>query len=534
MATPITTVLHRVEQTEATEVEVLILGAGVSGIAAAVACLRAGHDDVVIVERAHDVGGTWLHNTYPGCAVDIPTQVYSFSYAPNPDWSRFYAPQREILDYLRRVADDFGVRPKLRLGTELLAATWDERAQRWQVRTSDGDYRARTFVSAPGPLHEPFVPDLPGLDTFTGRRFHSAQWPADLDLAGQRVVVLGTGPSALQFVPAIQPEVASLHLLQRTAAWVVPKVDWRTTRLERSLLRHVPGASRVTRALVWAFMDAFFSLMIHHPRAAQALAPVGRWHLRRAIDDPTTRELLTPDYTPTCKRLGLSNDYYRALGQPNVAVRGATVDEVRPGAVVTSAGEVIEADVLIFGTGFRTVQTHPINDRIVGRAGHTLQQEWRGNPTAYLGTTVAGFPNAFFMFGPNAGTLSGFAMAEAQAIYLVGALDAMRRADLGVVDVLPDRQDAFVADADRRLAGTTWAAGGCASYYLSHEGARVTLPWPRSMTALRRHLRRFDVAAYRCVPDVGPAAPATVGAAAAVGRIGSEGRRGDDRERGAS
>lgn len=493
------------------DVDVLILGAGVSGIAAAAGCLRAGIDEIVVVDRAAAVGGTWLHNVYPGCAVDIPTHVYSFSWAPNPEWSRVFAPQAEIRDYLEQVVSDFAVRPKLQLNTEILEVRWDEPSQRWLVETTGGLYRAKAFVSAAGPLHEPIIPRLPGLDSFQGERFHSSAWPQDLDLTGKRVVVVGTGASAVQFVPAIQPQVASVTVLQRTPSWVVPKADWPISETQKDLLRRYPFLMKVARIAMWAFMDGFFLIATRHPRAARGLAPIAKWHMRRSIDDPGTVEALTPDYAPTCKRLGLSNDFYRAFGQPNVQLVTSPAAEIRAHSVVTADGREIAADVLIFGTGFHTLQTHPANRRITGRGGRTLEECWDGNPTAYMGTTVTGFPNAFFMFGPNIGTLSGFVMAEAQTDYLVGALKAMRRNGLGVIDVRPEAQRDFVQRCDRRLRKSTFLRGGCSSYYLSQDGSRVSLAWPWSMTSLRRRLARFDLAPYDTEPAVAASAAAHPG-----------------------
>jgi cation diffusion facilitator CzcD-associated flavoprotein CzcO len=492
---------HRLPAADATgepraqDLEVLILGAGVSGIAAAIGLRQAGFEDFVIVERGGSVGGTWHHNTYPGCACDIPSHLYSFSYALNPEWQRVFATQPEIEAYILRVAAEYDLAAHLSAQTELLDARWDDPEQRWIVRTTRGTYRARTFIIGAGPLHEPIIPDLPGLSSFRGELFHSSRWPADLDLSGRRVVVVGTGASAIQFVPEIQPHVEHLTILQRTPSWVMPKLDWRTSRLERRLLRRLPFLMRGMRLAQWAPMDLGFLLMTRHPRWARLASVIGRLHMRRAIKDRDLRRRLTPDYAVTCKRLGLSNNFYPALAQPNVAVLTSPASEIREASVVTADGTVCAADTIILGTGFHVLTHHPVADRIRGRDGRTLAETWNGSPKAYMGTTMAGFPNAFMMFGPNAGTLSGFVMAEAQTDYVIGAITAMRREGLTSIDVRPEEQEAFVQEVDRVLEGSTFLAGGCNSYYLDDTG-RVALAWPWTMTALRRRLARFDLRPY--------------------------------------
>lgn len=491
---------------EVRDVDVVILGGGLCGMAVAIALGRAGIDDVVIVERAPKFGGTWTHNRYPGCAVDIPSHVYSYSFALRADWSRVFAPQPELEAYLDGVAADFGLHAKLAANTEVLEASWDEGAQRWLVRTTGRTYRARAYVSAAGPLHEPIIPDLPGRGKFSGEMFHSAHWPEHADLAGKRVVVIGTGASAIQFVPAIAPVVAHMTVLQRTPSWVLPKMDWRVSRLERRLLRAFPPLRRLARLAIWGPMDAGMVLALHRRWMAGVLAAFGRFNIRRAIADRDLRRSLTPDYATTCKRLGLSNDFYPALARPNVELVTSPAAEIRERSVVTADGREIDADVIILGTGFRTLQHHPANERIRGRDGRTLAEVWRGCPTAYLGTTVHGFPNAFVMFGPNVGTLSGFVMAEAQAGYVVGAVRALLDGGVGSIDVRQEAQDAFVREVDERMVGTTFLSG-CSSYYLDDSG-RVALAWPWSMARLRRRLAHFDISAYEVRAAVAEAAPA--------------------------
>lgn len=481
-------------------VEAFVLGAGVCGVAAAIRMQDEGLTDIVIADRAPDIGGTWHHNTYPGCACDIPSHLYSFSFAPNPDWSRIYSPQAEIKNYLRDVADEFGVSRFMRFGVEVLRADWNSRTARWDIVTSAGDFHAQFFVIAAGPLHAPMIPDLPGIDSFEGTSFHSSTWPADLDVEGLDVVAIGTGASAVQFVPAVQPAARSVKLVQRTPSWVFPKPDWEVSGLHKRLLRLIPGGTKLERWGWWALMDFFLSLVTSNVRIARMMGAIGRWHIRRHIADPATREALTPKYAVGCKRLCFSNDYYRAIAQPNVELVTSPAVKVGPRSVVTADGRELPADVIVYGTGFHTLQNHPVNGIIRGRDGRSLDEVWQGSPTAHMGTTVPGFPNAFVMFGPNVGTLSGFVMAEAQADYLAGALQAVREEGLAGLDMTEVAHEGFVRAADETLATSVWALGGCDSYYLSTDGRRrVSLPWPHSMTALRRRLRRFDGHSYERV-----------------------------------
>jgi cation diffusion facilitator CzcD-associated flavoprotein CzcO len=494
---------------EARSVEVLILGAGVSGIAAGVGLRRAGIEDFVIIDRAAALAGTWHHNRYPGCAVDVPTHVYSFSFAPNPEWSRFFGEAREVEGYLNSVARDHGLHEKVLLETELHEAAWSEDDQRWHIQTTAGEFRARAFVIAPGPLHEAVTPNLPGLERFEGQSFHSSRWPADADLEGRDVVAIGTGASAIQFLPAIQPEVRSLTVLQRTPSWVMPKPDWRIRGWEKRMLRRFPFLTRLVRWGTWAAIDAGVVVLTRHPRIARLSSLMSRVHMRRSISDPEVRRALTPDYAPTCKRIGLSNDYFRTFAQPNVELVTSAAAEVRTGSVVTTDGREIPCDTIIYGTGFHTLPHHPINGRVRGKDGRTLAEVWNGCPTAYLGTTIAGFPNAFFMFGPNIGTVSGFVMAEAQTDYLVGAVKVLQREGVSSLDVRREALESFVSECDAVLENTTFVKGGCTSYYLDERG-RAALVWPWTMARMRRRLKRFDESAYEVRRGAPAPAPATV------------------------
>jgi cation diffusion facilitator CzcD-associated flavoprotein CzcO len=477
----------------------VILGGGVCGVGAGITLKRDGIEDFVILERARQLGGTWHHNTYPGCAVDIPSHLYSFSFALNPAWKRTFAEQPELHEYVVRTAERFGIPAHTRFDTEVLDARWDADEQRWQIETSQGRYTSRFLIVAAGPLHEPEIPDLPGLSSFRGEMFHSSSWRHDIDLSGKRVAVIGNGASAIQFVPAIQPQVAKLTVFQRTPSWVMPKIDWRTTRLERWAMRRIPGLIRLARLAEWAPVDLLL-LTVRHPRIARMAHGIARLNIRRGISDRELRRKVTPDYTIACKRTGVSNDYYPALAQPNVELVASAVSEVREHSLLAADSTEHEADLIIFGTGFKVLTDHPVATRIRGRSGESLAAYWDGSPRAYNGTTIAGFPNLFMLFGPNIGTASGFVMAEAQLAYIAGALREARRRGLGSVEVRESVQQAFVREMDEALEGSVFLVGGCTSYYLDKKG-RVALAWPWTMRALRRRLRRFDIEAYEACAD---------------------------------
>ena len=486
-------------------VRVLVVGAGLSGICAAVKLRRAGIEDFAVLDRAAELGGTWRDNTYPGCACDVPSALYSFSFEPKPDWSRFFAPQAEIRAYARRVAERHGVVPHLRFGADVEDAAWDDSEQRWRVQTTAGDYDAQVLIAGTGPWHEPVIPDIPGRERFEGVSFHSSRWDHDHDLRGKRVAVIGSGASAVQFVPRIQPVVERLHLFQRTPHWVVPKPDRPLTDLERSLFARLPVAQRVLRGGIYYGSELLGRGMLRPP-VMRRLQRIGERHLRRQVADQELRRRLTPDYTLGCKRLLLSNDYYPSLTQPNVDVIPEAVTEIRERSVVGADGVERDVDTIVFGTGFRLLDM-PIAEWLRGRDGRTMAELWQGSPRGYMGTTVAGFPNAFMLLGPNLGNghSSATVLMEMQMAYVIDALRAMERDGLASVDVRADVQWEFNERVDKRLAGSIWNAGGCGSYYLDRNG-RNSFMYPWSTIHLRRRTRRFDLASYSTQPLARPVA----------------------------
>jgi cation diffusion facilitator CzcD-associated flavoprotein CzcO len=474
---------------------IAIIGSGFGGLGAGIRLKREGRDDFLILEKAGDVGGTWRDNSYPGCACDVESHLYSFSFAPNPDWTDRYSRQPEIWAYLQRCAREKGLLPHLRFGHEVRSAAWDDEARRWTIETSQGPVTASVLVMATGPLSAPAVPDLPGRERFQGRLFHSARWDHAYDLAGRRVAVIGTGASAIQFVPQIQPRVERLHLFQRTPAWVLARPDRRIRAWQRRLYRRVPVVQRALRLLIYGYRELSVPLF-RHPWLMRRGQRLARRNMESAISDPALREKLTPRYTMGCKRVLLSSDYYPALAQPNVEVVTEGIREIRERSIVGGDGVERAVDAIILGTGFR-VTDPPLAAHVRGRDGRTLREAWAGSPRALWGCTVAGFPNFFMLLGPNTGLghSSVVYMSEGQIEHVLGALRHMRRHGLQALEPRPEAQAAFVAGVDARMRGTVWTAGGCSSWYLDRTGRNSTL-WPDFSWRFRCRAARFRPEQY--------------------------------------
>ncbi|HET9656373.1 MAG TPA: alpha/beta fold hydrolase [Kineosporiaceae bacterium] len=489
-------------------VRVAVIGAGFGGIGAAHALRRAGITDVAVLERRPGIGGTWWDNTYPGIACDVASHLYSFSFAPNPRWSRTFAPGQEIQRYLEEVVDRLALRQLIHLGAEVTAAGWDDGRGLWTVRTTRGDLTAQILVAATGPLSQPSLPQLPGLEDFPGPVFHTAQWRHDVDLSGRRVAVVGTGASAVQVVPQLQPKVDRLLLFQRTPAWVLPKGDRAITSLERTLYRRVPALQKLARAGIYLGREALVPAFVRHPAALRAAELVSRRHLERSIRDPRLRATLTPDYRLGCKRILPSNDYYPALARPNIEVIPEALERLEgggtPGVAVGTGGTRREVDAVVLATGFAA--THPVLAHLItGRDGRTLAQVWDSSGMQALrGTTVAGFPNLFLVIGPNTGLGHGSMVhvIESQLAYLVDAVRTMDADDRAVVEPTTAAQQAWNRALQEAMPHTVWSRGGCTSWYLDAHGRNTTL-WPHSTLRLRRELRRFDRSEYRTRPGPG-------------------------------
>ena len=488
-------------------VRVAVVGSGFGGLGAAVRLREAGVTDFVVLERADSVGGTWRDNSYPGCACDVPSHLYSFSFAANPDWPRTFSGQPEIRAYLERTADRFRLRPHLRFRHEVLGARWDAEQAHWDLRTSQGRYTAEVLVSACGPLADLAVPDLPGLADFPGEVFHSSRWNHDFDLTGKRVAVVGTGASAIQIVPMIQPRVEKLVLLQRTPPWVMPRMDRDITAAERWLYRHLPVTQRALRTALWGIREGQTGMFVKRPVLLRVAERLAKRNLDAHVKDPALRARLTPGYRFGCKRVLMSNTYYPALAQPNAEVVASALQEVRGSTVVAADGSEHEVDAIIFGTGFH-VTDMPIGARITGASGRTLAEEWKDGMAALRGTTVSGFPNLLMVIGPNTGlgTSSMVLQIESQLNYLVDYLRRLDATGSAALDATPEAQRRWNEEVQRRMAGTVWSTGGCNSWYLDANGNNTTL-WPGTTTHFRRETRTVDLAEYELVRKQAPVAP---------------------------
>ncbi|MFJ5531599.1 flavin-containing monooxygenase [Streptomyces sp. NPDC093261] len=481
-------------------VRVAVIGSGFGGLGAAVRLRREGVTDFVVLERASGIGGTWRDNSYPGCACDVPSHLYSFSFAPNPDWPRTFSGQEHIRAYLEHVADVFGLRPHLRFDSEVKVMTWDAGKLHWAIETGSGPLTADVVVSATGPLSDPRIPEVPGLDGFPGKIFHSARWDHDYDLRGKRVAMIGTGASAIQIVPEIQPVVGRLTLFQRTPPWVMPRVDREISALERRLHRALPFTTQLRRGFLWGIRELQVQAFTKHPDELGLVERMARRNLARAVKDPALRAMLTPDYRIGCKRILLSNTYYPALTRPNVEVVASGLSEIRGSTLVAADGTESEADAIVFGTGFH-VTDMPIADRVVGAEGRTLARTWSGGMKALRGATAAGFPNWMSIIGPNTGlgNSSMILMIESQLNYMA---DYLRQLEvLGgrvALDARPGAVDAWNHKVQERMKRTVWNTGGCTSWYLDASGRNTTI-WPGTTTEFRSATRRVDLGEYEVV-----------------------------------
>lgn len=476
-------------------VGVAILGTGFSGLGMAIRLKQQGRDDFVVLERADDVGGTWRDNTYPGCACDVPSHLYSFSFAPNPLWSRAYSPQSEIWEYLRHCAQRFGILPHIRWNSELLDAIWDEHGQCWRLTTTQGPLTATMLILGNGPLSEPSLPAISGIERFAGRLFHSARWDHEHDLSGERVAVIGTGASAIQFVPRIQPQVGRLTLFQRTPPWIIPRLDHAIPNWQKALYDGLPLTQRLVRAAIYSRQELGALGLVYRPQMMREAQRLAMKHMHSQVADPELRAKLTPNYVMGCKRILLSDDFYPALTQGNVEVVTDSIREVQPHSIATADGQERAIDTIICATGFH-VTDMGISQRVRGRDGRRLGDAWDDGPRAYLGTAIAGFPNLFLLIGPNTGVghTSMVYMIESQIAYVLDCLRRMRRERLQVVELRVESQRAYNDELQRRMRGTVWTSG-CASWYLDAHGRNSTL-WPGFTFEFRRRTRRFDVERY--------------------------------------
>jgi len=468
--------------------DVAIIGAGLAGLGMAIALDKAGRHDYVILEKAGEVGGTWRENTYPGCACDIRSLLYSFSFEPKRDWSRQFPKQPEILGYVRQCVRKYGLAKHIEFGAEAVSMAYDDIAARWTVRLADGrTVDCRVLMTAMGPLHQPNIPEIPGAATFAGPRFHSAQWDHNVDLTGKRVAVIGTGASAIQFVPQVAEAAAQVTVFQRTPPWLLPKRDRPFTPRQHRLFRALPGFQRAYRWLIYWEAEATI-VTFTHPKLAGLGERMALAHIANQIPDPQLRAKVTPSYRMGCKRVLLANDYYPALAKPHVDLVTAPVTGITAAGVTTADGAEHRADVIVYGTGFHVTDAFDHAD-ITGAHGRSIAKAWRDGAEAYLGLAVAGFPNLFVLLGPNSGLghNSMIFMIESQVHYVLKCLDLID--EKGPLTVTETAQRKFNADLQRRLAGSVWTAGGCVSWYLDKAGVNRAL-WPGSTVGYWRRTRR--------------------------------------------
>ena len=471
---------------------VAIVGGGFAGIGAAALLRRAGHGDVTVFERAERIGGVWHHNTYPGAACDIPSHLYEFSFAPNPRWSRRYAPQAEIQAYLEDVARRHGV--AARTGTDVTAARWD--GARWQVETSAGPHEADVLIAACGQLTTPSVPPIPGLDRFGGPAFHTARWQHDVDLTGRRVAVLGTGCSAIQVVPAIQPRVAHVDVYQRSPGWTIPRLDFAYRERTLRLFERFPVLQRLDRAAIYGFHNLGAIAMTRHRWLLEAFRVLGRSQINRAIKDPELRRKVTPRDEIGCKRIMLTDDWYPTLTRDNVELVTDRIAEVTETGIRTEDGTERPADAIVLATGFAT-HAFVAPMAIAGEGGRTLAEAWGDVPRAYLGITVPGFPNLFLLYGPNTngGTGSVVHTIECAMQQVLAALELLERADARRIEVRPEAAEAFDRELRAALAGTVWHSG-CTNWYVDEHGNDPS-QWPWSWSAYKRRTAELTPGAYQ-------------------------------------
>ncbi|RNL79107.1 flavin-containing monooxygenase [Nocardioides marmorisolisilvae] len=484
-------------QTLPERTRILVVGAGFAGLGTAIKLDEAGRTDFVVVDKGDTVGGTWRDNTYPGAACDVPSQLYSFSFAPNPNWSRSFSPQPEIHAYLQDVAQRAGVLDRFFFGTSVEDAVWDETDQTWTVTTTAGTVVADVVISGSGGLSEPKNPEIKGIEGFTGEIFHTARWNHEVDLTGKRVAVIGTGASAIQVIPEIAKQVAHLDVYQRTAPWVMPRHDRSYTAIERLGFKLVPGLQKLYRTAIYWGRETYVPAFTWQPKILAPVQAIAEGNIKKGISDPELRAKVTPDFQMGCKRILISNTYYPALAQDNVEVITDGIAEITPTGIVTRDGVARDIDVLIVATGFYTTD-QPIAHHIKGREGRTLGDVWAEHGMAsYKGTTTSGFPNLFQIVGANTGLghSSMVFIIESQIAYILSALEQMEAGGITAVEPTLAAQEAWTEDMQRRMKRTVWSTGGCASWYLDEHGRNTTL-WPRTTFAFRGLLRNFDLDKY--------------------------------------
>ncbi|CAA0103924.1 Baeyer-Villiger monooxygenase [Zhongshania aliphaticivorans] len=481
--------------TTPSKTDILIVGTGFAGLGMAIRLKEMGIENFVIIERASDVGGTWRDNRYPGAACDVPSHLYSFSFEPNANWSRVYPSQPELETYLQNIADKWQIRSHIRFNHTLNEARYDDISGEWRVKTTGGDFLSRFVISGNGGLAEPKLPDIPGVTSFAGHHFHSAQWDHDYSLAGKRVAVIGSGASAIQFVPKIAGVPAKLSVFQRTPNWIIPRHDRAYSRLEKWAFKHLPFARKLLRAKIYLQNETRVLGMVLHPSLMNLFRRSATNHMKRQVADSRLWPKLIPNFPIGCKRILVSNDWYPALQKPNVELVTEGIKEIREHSIVTNDNIEKPLDCIIFGTGFYATD-NPIASMIYGRQGQQLSTVWKNGEEAYLGATVHGFPNFFFIVGPNVtlGHSSMVYMIETQVQAISRILQANKETKTDTVEVKLEVQNAYNAELQKRLGGSIWATG-CDSWY-KHRSGKITQLWPGFTFNFRKRNKDFKASDY--------------------------------------
>lgn len=487
-------------------VRVAVVGAGFAGIGAAMRLADSGERSFAVLERAAEIGGTWRDNVYPGVACDVPSHLYSFSFAPKPDWPRRYATGNQILEYLRDCAGHPVIRERLQLNTGLLESRWSEERACWELQTRRGPMTASVLVLATGRFTDPHIPDVPGLGSFPGPVFHTARWRQGVPLAGTRVGVVGTGASAVQVVPEVVAAGAQVTVFQRSAPWVVPKDDAPHSPAEQAQFRKDDAARQAHREAIFAEMDAGFAARLSGTEENAELRRRALEHLRSQVDSPQLRRLLTPDYAVGCKRVLLSDTWYPAVASEAVTLEPSALSSVRGSTAEAASGERHELDALIFATGFQAHRPAAA-ETVHGVEGELLSEHWREGMTAYASTAVAGFPNCFLLGGPNAalGHNSALTVLEAQISHLISALDQVEEGS--ICEVRTAAEESYTRELDARAAATVWTAGGCSSWYRDGRTGRVTLLWPGTAAEYAQRFSAFATDSFVLRSGAAPEVP---------------------------
>jgi cation diffusion facilitator CzcD-associated flavoprotein CzcO len=491
------------QQNNSTQPSIVIIGTGFGGIGMAIQLKKAGLGNVTLLEKAGRVGGTWRDNTYPGAACDVQSHFYSYSFEPKHDWSRKFGLQHELLGYMEHCVEKYGLEEQIRFNCEVAEAVFDDARNLWTLTLTNGEtLEAQVVITATGQLNQPAWPNIEGTDDFEGTCFHSARWNHDYDLKNKRVAVIGTGASAIQFVPEIAGKVKSLALFQRSAAWVLPKPDRPFKNWEQTLFKAVPAWDRLYRYLIYWKNESRGLAFTRFSRLLDIFARQAKTEARKHVTDPEKIKHIIPDYQIGCKRILISNDWYPAINRPNVNLVPDPIEKIDSTGVQTRSGQHYPVDAIIFGTGFRASEfLSPI--RVTGRGGITLNEAWQDGAVAFKGITVSSFPNLFMLYGPNTNLAhnSILYMLESQFQYVLGCLKALQKYPGSAMDVRKDRLERYSSVVQEGLEGSVWSSG-CSSWYLDANG-KNTLNWPGFTFSYRFSTRHVDTADYQFLDPAG-------------------------------